>query len=120
MAEWVVCPTDDVVAALAEDFRRGPLLDDRGRRALEEATVADLNGMRIEIFAREHPPAHFRVRYQGKSADFDICTGKPITPGLERWHRNIQQWHAGNRQKLIDKWNASRPTDCPVGRVECK
>jgi hypothetical protein len=120
MSEWAVPVTDEVLAALADDFERGPILDDRGRRALEEAAVGVLNGLRVEIFAREHPPAHFRVRYQGQSANFDICTGQPLTAGLERWHRNIKKWHAENRQVLIDKWNKSRPTDCPVGRVECR
>ena len=120
MSEWIVPVSDDIVAVLSEDFCAGPLIDDTGRRRLEEARVDDLNGLKIEIFSNEHPPPHFRVSYQGQSADFEICTGESLTGGLEKWRRNIRTWHAKNRQKLISEWNRRRPSDCPVGPVKCE
>lgn len=120
MADWAISVSAKLVVELAKEFHSGPIIDDRGRRRLEEALVAEVDGLQVEIFSNEHPPPHFRVRYQGRSANFDICTGEPLTNGLEKWRRNIRKWHAENRQTLIDSWNRRRPTDCPVGRVECK
>jgi len=120
VAEWTVNIGDDVLRMLAEDFRRGPIIDDQGRRLLEEQTVDHLNGLRIEVFADEHPPPHFRVSYQGESDTFDICTGAPVAgEALKRWRKNIRKWHAANRGRLIEAWNRLRPSDCPVGPVSC-
>jgi RHS repeat-associated protein len=47
MKEWTLPVNEDLVAALADDFRSGPLLNDHGRRRLEEALVAELNGQRL-------------------------------------------------------------------------
>lgn len=119
MSEWAVPAPESLVGQLRDDFQSGPLLDDNGRRQLEEASVDSINGLRVEVFAREHPPPHFRVVYQGESANFDICSGEPLTAGLTKWHRNIRKWHGSNRSVLIDSWNRMRPSDCPVGRAEC-
>jgi len=95
-------------------------MNDEGLRRLEEQLVASLNGLKIEVFSREHPPPHFRVIYQGQSNNFDICTGEPLQgDALKKWHRNIKEWHGKHRQKLIEAWNSSRPSDCPVGEVHC-
>ncbi|MFC1680359.1 DUF4160 domain-containing protein [Pseudomonadota bacterium] len=119
MSQWVVAIDQSLVRELAEDFQRGPLLES-GKRQLDEQLVAWLDGLKIEIFSREHPPPHFHVVYQGKSNNFDICTGEPLEgSALRKWHNNIRAWHEKNRKTLIDTWNSTRPSDCPVGRVEC-
>ena len=117
--EWVVAVDGELVAELQRDIELGPILSD-GRRLFEEQVVGSLGGLRIEILSREHPPPHFRVSYQGQSNNSDICTGSPL-PGqaLERWFGNIRKWHAKNRGKLIEAWNSSRPSDCPVGEAVC-
>ncbi|MEW6047229.1 MAG: DUF4160 domain-containing protein [Bacillota bacterium] len=117
--EWAVELTGELRNSLERSFQFGPIMPD-GRLKLEEALVDHIDGLKVEIFAREHPPPHFRVSYQGRSGIFDICTGEPLQADeLRKWHRNIKKWHAANREKLIEAWNERRPTDCPVGRVEC-
>jgi hypothetical protein len=119
MTEWKVQVDEEMNESLAKDFRDGPIMED-GLRLLEEQQVAWLEGLKIEVFSREHSPPHFRVSYQGQRADFDICTGESLGgDALKRWRRNIRNWHRLNRQRLIDAWNSSRPADCPVGEVRC-
>jgi hypothetical protein len=85
-----------------------------------ELIVARVNGLSIRIWADEHPPPHFHVIYQGQDASFSIldCSRLPGVSGLERYERTIRDWWEKNKIRLIKEWNASRPTDCPVGPVE--
>jgi len=68
---------------------------------------------------QEHPPPHFHVAYQGQDASFSIadCLRLPGVNGLERYESAIYNWWADNKHKLIEIWNASRPTNCPVGPI---
>jgi|SRR5579863_2371711 len=86
---------------------------------LAEWTVARVSGLSIEIRAKEHPPPHFHVLFQGQDASFSIITGHrlPGVKGLEGHERVIRQWWERNKGQLIEKWNKSRPSDCPVGPV---
>jgi hypothetical protein len=81
--------------------------------------VARVNGLAIKIWADEHPPPHFHVAYQGQDASFSIedCSRLPGVNGLERYEKAIYEWWAYNKHKLIEVWNASRPTHCPVGPI---
>jgi hypothetical protein len=112
--EWTVT-ADDLARSLAASFQQGPIIDDRGMRFLGEELVATLDGLRVHIFSREHPPPHFRVTYAGETADFYISNGSKLVGGLKKWERTIRAWHAGHKEQLIEVWNRTRPTDCPVG-----
>jgi hypothetical protein len=112
--EWTV-NAEDLARSLAQSFLQGPIIDDRGTRMLGEELVATLDGLRIHIFSREHPPPHFRVTYAGESADFQISDCAKLVGGLKNWERTIRTWHAGHKDDLIETWNRTRPTDCPVG-----
>ncbi|MDE2125241.1 MAG: DUF4160 domain-containing protein [Armatimonadetes bacterium] len=117
--EWSVPVDDDLTAELSRDFEIGPLLEN-GKRRIEERLVDRIDGLKIEIFSREHPPPHFRVSYQGESNNFDICTGEPLHgTTLSKWFHNIRRWHGRNRERLVVVWNDRRPSDCPVGTVDC-
>jgi len=116
----------------------GPLLDDlsedfasfekreryRQQReqglVLAEWTVARVEGLSIEIRVREHPPPHFHVTYQGEDASFAIITCQRLVgvKGLEGYERTIHQWWKRNRGQLVEEWNKSRPSDCPVGPIQ--
>jgi hypothetical protein len=61
VAQWTVTVGDEITRSLAEDLQGGPIIDDPGRRLLEEEVVDYLGGLKIDIFADEHPPPHFRV-----------------------------------------------------------
>jgi hypothetical protein len=119
LAEWTTDVTGQLLQSLADEFAAGPLLAD-GTRSLDEDLVAQLDGLKIYIFANEHPPPHFRVSHQGDSNDFDICTGAALyDKGLNRWRRNVRKWHDLNKESLIRWWDERRPTNCPVGKAKC-
>ncbi|MGH7928654.1 MAG: DUF4160 domain-containing protein, partial [Candidatus Binatia bacterium] len=81
--------------------------------------IARVEGLKITIRADEHPPPHFHVSYQGEGASFSIldCQRLPKTQGLEIWERTIHDWWEDNRKLLVEKWNVTRPTNCPVGPI---
>jgi hypothetical protein len=81
--------------------------------------VARVEGLRIEIYADEHPPPHFHVKAPGIDATFDIRSCELLrgtVPGRER--RLIEWWHRRGRSLLVRLWNQTRPTDCPVGPID--
>jgi hypothetical protein len=84
--------------------------------------VAEVKGLRVEIRADEHPPPHFHVVYQGEDASFSITSGVRLrgNRGLERFERKIKEWWAANQTNLVDVWNRTRPTDCPVGPIKIR
>ena len=119
MNEWVTTLDDDgAVSELKNSLEQGPMLNDAGLRMLIERVVGSFNGLKVEIFSDEHPPPHFRVIHQGETARFTINDCSPLDGGLNRFRRNIRKWHASNKRLLIEQWNSSRPTDCPVGDYE--
>jgi hypothetical protein len=96
------------------------MFDEKGRRLLTEEQVARVNGLKISIFADEHPPPHFRVYHQGEHASFAItdCSRLRGNKGLEKFEWNIRNWWKDNKAILIKTWNETWPTDCPVGPIE--
>ena len=112
---WVVVVPEEISRTLLREFRIGPIINDKGARYLTEHLVARVDGLKIEIFSNEHPPPHFRVLYGKDSANFSIQDCRKLNGGLDKWERTIKQWHSKNKDKLIEVWNVSRPTDCPVG-----
>lgn len=74
--EWKV-EDASLTESLAKDFRLGPIVNEKGQHYLTEELIASINGLKIEIFSREHPPPHFRVFCAGETANFAIkdCVG---------------------------------------------
>jgi hypothetical protein len=113
--DYIANLTGPPVLALATSFRDGPMLDAKGTRSLVEHVVGRLDKLKIEVFSREHPPPHFRVTHNGETANYTIKDCAKLNGGLSKYHHNIVVWHSANKQSLIDSWNATRPTNCPVG-----
>tara|TARA_R110000850_G_scaffold248819_1_gene373721 strand:+ start:1935 stop:3194 length:1260 start_codon:yes stop_codon:yes gene_type:complete len=123
MTEWVVDVDDTLAEALAECIRQGPIReikDGKAMRMLTEETVARIEGLKIEIFANEHPPPHFRVIYQGSTANFTIADCKRMNGSgqILRFEKNVVHWWSTNKKTLIETWNRLRPADCPVGKYK--
>jgi hypothetical protein len=119
MSEWRIRFTDaEALQELSESLRLGPIIDEKGRRRLTEALVGRENGLKMHIFSNEHPPPHFCVSYQGKTANYRISNCAKLNGSLDEFYKNIQQWHAKHKPDLIKAWNASRPTNCPVGEYK--
>lgn len=80
--------------------------------------VARVNGLQIHVYANEHAPPHFHVKSPNIDASFTIqdCTFmhgniNSREQSLVRW------WYERSRSQLVAAWNATRPSDCPVGPV---
>lgn len=86
---------------------------------IEKAQVDRVKGMKIEIYAKEHSPPHFHVKYSGDEAVFDLQTGAVLHAAgqAKKITKNVELYYADNRIKLIEFWNKMRPEDCPVGPV---
>lgn len=105
-------------ALLAASFQAGPIVDDAGRRMLGEQLVANIGGLRVDIFSNEHPPPHFKVSYAGESNNFTIDDCRPLNGNaLSKFFRNIKKWHGENKATIEKRWNDTRPTGCTVGNV---
>ena len=102
-----------------EDFARR--YDEAAERRIIPYMVARVDGLKVKIFADEHPPPHFHVEYQGESASFSIlnCERLEGVAGLERYEKAIHYWWERNQSRLIETWNTTRPSDCPVGPIKC-
>lgn len=85
-----------------------------------EFIVDIYHGLRIMMFFDEHPPPHFAVQYNGETASFSIEAGARLrgNRGLERHEQKIKEWWKDHKTLLIESWNRSRPSDCPVGPIE--
>jgi len=98
------------VYILEEDGRRFPIF---GRVLVER-----ISGLRIEIFPREHAPPHFHVRGPDINASFRIDSGAYLEGRIGRRAKDmIEYWFMEARPRLIEVWNATRPSDCQVGPV---
>ncbi len=122
MSEWIIDFDDDSVNRLKRNLLISDMTDkDNPNRPLEvRALVCNLPGkLKIEIFSNEHPPPHFRVKYNEYKANFRISDFEKIDGYIKpRNHEVIREWWAKNKQVLIDKWNERRPSDCPVGEYK--
>ena len=80
--------------------------------------VERVNGLKIEIYPREHPPPHFHVLGGDIDASFSITDCSLIKGKIGRRDKElIQWWHNRCRTILINTWNETRPSDCPVGPI---
>ncbi len=99
-------------------FDRGYAVDREGRLYLTFVEVARVNGLKIFIRHREHPPPHFHVKSGDVNASFDISTGELLEGKIGNREKGlVQWWHGRARQQLIQVWNQTRPSDCPVGPI---
>lgn len=84
-----------------------------------KALVEKINGLRIEIFPREHAPPHFHVHGTDIDASFRIDNGAYLEGHIDRRSQDlIEYWFTEARPRLIEVWNRTRPSDCQVGPVE--
>lgn len=89
-----------------------------GRLIEIRGLVHQIHGLKISIYSREHGPPHFHVIAPGINASFAIADCRPLEGHLAgRELSLVRYWHASARSTLVAAWNASRPTDCPVGPI---
>jgi hypothetical protein len=114
--EWSVPFEDDVAVRKLHDALLSAWMSTRrsGPDVLYDL-VDVFSGLRVHIFAREHSPPHFRVSSREESANYRISDCMQLNGGLRRYYRFVRAWHAEHKTQLIDTWNRTRPSDCPVG-----
>lgn len=80
--------------------------------------VERVNGLKIEVYAREHPPPHFHVTGGGLNATFSLVDCSHIEGHISRRDEAlVRWWYQRCRKVLVRAWNSTRPSDCPVGPV---
>lgn len=82
--------------------------------------VDRLGKIKIEIYSNEHVPPHFHVSSNGLKASFTIddCTLLENSGFNGKLIKNIQDWFLHSKDKLIEVWNKTRPSDCVVGVIQ--
>lgn len=78
--------------------------------------VDSFEGLKIEIYHKEHSPPHFHVKSSKGDASFAIEDASLLQGSIrDDDHRKIRYWHQRAKPMLIAKWNETRPTNCAVG-----
>lgn len=78
--------------------------------------VERLNGLKIEIYPDEHPPPHFHVNSPEVSVSFAIEDCRQLKGTISaQAAQKVKYWHRFSKQKLIEAWDSTRPTNCVVG-----
>lgn len=82
--------------------------------------VDRLGKIKIEIYSNEHVPPHFHVSSNGLKASFTIddCALLKNSGFNGKLIKNIQDWFLHSKDKLIDVWNKTRPSDCVVEAIQ--
>jgi hypothetical protein len=114
VSEWAIELGQDQGVRDLHDFMEQER-DGQGKGNDFELLLDRFGSLKVEVFAREHPPPHFRVICAGESANFRISDCHQLNGGLRKYYRKIREWHAANKPRLIHAWNDRRPSDCPVG-----
>lgn len=121
MTKYVVPIPEGLIEELKFSMNRGEIVeifpDGREQSRIRKVEVDRFEGLKVEIFSNEHPPPHFRVKFQSSTANFRISDCERLNGSGEvlKYEKNIWKWWKSNKQKLIDCWNNTRPSDCPVG-----
>ena len=80
--------------------------------------VGSVHGLRVHVYADEHPPPHFHVLAGDLDVSFSIIDGTVTKGQIDgKRRRLVEWWYARSRALLIARWNETRPSDCPVGPV---
>lgn len=81
--------------------------------------VSRVSGIRIEVRLGEHAPPHFHVAYGESSGSFLIENCSIRDGGLPpKRIKQLRAWYDSvGRGLLVEEWNKTRPSDCPVGEI---
>lgn len=80
--------------------------------------VARVQGLQIHIYAKEHAPPHFHVVSPDIDAAFTLQDCTFLNGNIDgREQRLVKWWYEKSRPMLVETWNKTRPSDCPVGPI---
>ena len=82
------------------------------------AKVDQINELTLIIHPDKDPPPHFHIESADFAAKLAISDCSVIIGSIQtRDLKLVRYWHAnGGKEKLIEKWNSTRPYNCTVGK----
>lgn len=114
---------DELIQELRRSLAIGPIVkineDGKHTYYLTDAVVDRIRGLKVEIYADEHPPPHFHVIQSDGKASFALDDGRLLeeSGNTRHFRKNIEAYYINNRVRLIEFWNKMRPDGCTVGPV---
>jgi hypothetical protein len=109
---------DDLAMVLEILLSGGYSVWERNQIYSTRQLVDSVNGLRIEIFSREHAPPHFHVSKGSIDATFSISDGRHLNGSIgNREKALVEWWFARSQAKLVRIWNETRPSGCQVGPI---
>jgi hypothetical protein len=76
-------------------------------------------GLQIHVYANEHAPPHFHVKGADVDASFTILDCTFLQGNIDGREQNlVKWWYERIKPQLVATWNATRPSDCPVGPIQ--
>jgi hypothetical protein len=101
---------DDFVESLRRFLEYGCYIDEYGRVAIARQLVGRVDGLRMEVFPRDHNPPHFHVRANGIDAKFDLVSCELLSGKVgRREYEKIRYWHDRTKEQLRAVWQNTRP-----------
>ncbi|MES2381094.1 MAG: DUF4160 domain-containing protein [Bacteroidota bacterium] len=93
-------------------------VDSNGNVFESRRRIDIIENIKIEIYSQEHPPPHFHVKSSNINATFTIDKCELLMGDIDsKTQKKIEYFHSLNKHKLIEAWNESRPSNCPVGPI---
>lgn len=109
---------DDLALVLTELLTGGYSVWINGSLYNIRQLVTRVGALQVHVYADEHPPPHFHVKSPDIDAVFTIDDCTYVRGNIDgREQHLVRWWYDRSRNKLIEAWNSTRPTDCPVGPV---
>lgn len=81
--------------------------------------VDKIGKIKIEIYSKEHPSAHFHTTANGNKASLaiDDCRVLENSGFSSKVIKNIQDWFLHSKDRLIEVWNETRISNCVEGKI---
>lgn len=81
--------------------------------------VDKLDSIKIEVRSNEHVPAHFHVHLAECEWSYEILNCSKMNWNIPRkYEKKIILWYKNWwKEKLIEKWNTTRPENCSVWKI---
>ena len=81
-------------------------------------TIAIIDGVKIMIFANDHPPPHFHAKYAEFKARISIATGAVIDGSIPPAKLNgIRTWFAPRQEHIAFVWTEIQAHRYPEGLI---
>lgn len=109
---------EDAAAVLYDLLSGGYAVWVDGRLYNIKQLVARVRGLQIHVYSDEHSPPHFHVKSPDVDASFTVKDCTFLRGNIDsREQKLVRWWYDRSRPLLVATWNATRPSDCPVGPI---